>query len=167
MLNSYLASLELRIQGLEKLLGDSKEYRESEVKEVREGISDVLAKVHKDVSRKCKGVCRQLNESKKSSRSIPLWWTRCPPSTKSPWFTLNWRTCTRLLTSSIAFKSISLLWKTKTTFGPKRTTRGSTFSTTAPTSRPKMERLSSSTRRLECQSPCQAYEPSTAPTWGN
>lgn len=53
MLKSYLAHLEMRVQGLEKLLGPTQDYHENEIKEVREGINDLLAKVHKDVSRKC------------------------------------------------------------------------------------------------------------------
>ena len=89
MLDSYLGSLELRLQGIEKLLGSTSEYKESDIKEVKEGISDVLAKVHKDVSRKCISFLIQSKRSKRLSISTRRSLTLYRLLIRSPWCTLS------------------------------------------------------------------------------
>ena len=38
---------------VEKILGDVSEFKEAEINDVREGISNTVSKLHKDNSRKC------------------------------------------------------------------------------------------------------------------
>ncbi len=70
MINSYLAHLELRVVAIEKLLGDVKEFKESDIKDAREGINEIVSKLQKDVSRKCKFFFTQFNASKKLSKNM-------------------------------------------------------------------------------------------------
>lgn len=52
--------LELRLVATEKLIGNVADYKESETKEIRDGINDILSKMHKDISRKCILLLKQL-----------------------------------------------------------------------------------------------------------
>lgn len=61
MIKQYVMQLELRIAAIEKLVGNVADYKESEVKDIREGITDVAAKLNKEVSRKCTPCLMQLN----------------------------------------------------------------------------------------------------------
>ncbi len=54
MLKSYLTSLEKRIEAIQKFIGDVDSYKESDIKEIRDGVNDTIGKMHKDVQRKCK-----------------------------------------------------------------------------------------------------------------
>ena len=69
MIKSYLAQLELRIEAVSKLLGDTSDFKESDVKDVKEGINEVVSKLHKDNSRKCNDLLMQSKESKRPSKN--------------------------------------------------------------------------------------------------
>jgi len=60
MIKTYLVQLELRLVATEKLIGNVADYKESETKEIRDGINDILSKMHKDISRKCILLLKQL-----------------------------------------------------------------------------------------------------------
>lgn len=53
MIKSYLAHLELRIQAISHLLGNVSDLKEPLLKDIREGVNEVVSKLHKDNARKC------------------------------------------------------------------------------------------------------------------
>ena len=77
MFKSYLAHLELRVEAISKLIGSTGEFKEGDVKEVREGINEITVKLHKDNFRKCRCCGTKLSELRKVWRSTVTLLIRC------------------------------------------------------------------------------------------
>lgn len=109
MIKEYLVKLELRIQAIQKILGNIAEFKESDIRDVRDGISDVISKLHKDNSRKCKIFPIQSSVSKKSFKSTSTWWIFFLLNKKSLFSMRNLNKLINYQHNLIEFKNFCLL----------------------------------------------------------